>query len=74
MQGTTEAQWVKTAKSIQTRPPMPWFALRDMTDDDLRGIFQFVRSLGPGGAPAPAFVPPGEKPAPPFVQFPEPPK
>jgi hypothetical protein len=49
---------------------MPWFSLRDMTDEDLRAIYQFVRSLGPGGEPAPAYLPPGQTPSGPYVQFP----
>ena len=32
----SEDQWVKIARSLETRPPMPWFALRDMTESDLR--------------------------------------
>jgi mono/diheme cytochrome c family protein len=74
MGGLTEQQWVSLARVLRSRPPMPWFALRDMTDQDLRAIYQFARSLPPGGPPAPAFVPPGQEPPPPFVQFPEPPK
>jgi len=54
----TEAQWMTAARQPR-RPPMPWFALRDMTDSDVRAIYRFVRSLGPAGAPAPAYVPPG---------------
>jgi mono/diheme cytochrome c family protein len=70
----TEDQWVKTAKSAQYRPPMPWFALHEMTDQDLRSIHRFAKSLGPAGEPAPAYVPPGQEPKGPFVQFPAPPK
>src|SRR5688572_6040624 len=33
MKDVTEADWLKRAKTMQTRPPMPWFALRDMTED-----------------------------------------
>jgi hypothetical protein len=51
---------------------MPWFALRDMSDEDLRAIYRYVRSLGPGGTPAPAYVPPDRTPPPPYVQFPDP--
>jgi mono/diheme cytochrome c family protein len=32
MQRLTEDQWITVAKETQLRPPMPWFALRDMTD------------------------------------------
>jgi mono/diheme cytochrome c family protein len=74
MQTMSEADWVKTAKSAQFRPPMPWFALHDMTEGDLRAIYRFVRSLGPAGKPAPAYVPPGQQPQGPYVQFPAAPK
>jgi mono/diheme cytochrome c family protein len=73
MQKVTEAQWMKTAKSIETRPPMPWFALHAMTDADLRALYRFVRHLGPAGSEAPAYVPPDKEPKPPYVQFPGPP-
>lgn len=70
----TEEQWLQMAKTVELRPPMPWFALRDMTHDDLRAIYRFVRQLGPGGQAAPAYVPPGMEPQTPFVLFPSPPK
>lgn len=74
MQKLTEDQWVKTAKSAQFRPPMPWFALHDMTAQDLRAIYRFTKYLGSAGEPAPVFVPPGQEPKGPFVLFPAPPK
>ncbi len=72
MQGLTEDQWVAKAKSLSTRPPMPWFALRDMTREDLRAIYRYIRHLGPAGKPAPAYVPPGQAANTPVVRFPEP--
>ena len=74
MQTMSEAQWVKTARSAQFRPPMPWWVLHDLTEGDLRAIYRFVRSLGPAGKPAPAYVPPGQQPQGPYVQFPAAPK
>jgi hypothetical protein len=65
---------VKRAKTMQTRPPMPWFALHDMTDRDLRAIYRFVKAQPVTGEPAPAYVPPGEEPKTPYIQFPAPPK
>lgn len=65
-----EAEWVKLARHTQFRPPMPWFALRDMSVADLRDIHRFIRYLGPAGSPAPAFVGPGETPTGPVIQFP----
>ena len=70
----SEEEWVRRARSAQYRPPMPWFALRDMTDSDLRAAYRYIRSLGPAGEPAPAYVPPGEQVAGPVVVFPAPPR
>ena len=70
LQGFTEAQWLAYAKSLETRPPMPWFMLNEMKDEDLRAIYRFVRHLGPAGDPAPAFVSPEKEPLPPFALFP----
>jgi mono/diheme cytochrome c family protein len=74
MQKLTEAQWVAAARSLKTRPPMPWFSVQQMSDADLRAIYAFIRSLGPAGDAAPAYVPPDKEPSPPFVSFPAPPK
>ncbi|MFZ5557183.1 MAG: c-type cytochrome [Pseudomonadota bacterium] len=64
----TEAQWLERARTAM-RPPMPWFNLRDMSDDDLRALYRYVRSLPPAGEPAPAFVPPGQPVSTPFYVF-----
>ncbi len=69
----SENDWVKFAHTVQTRPPMPWFALRDMSEQDLRAFHRFVRSLGSAGEPAPAYVPPTQQPNGPVVTFPAPP-
>lgn len=74
MAGLSEDQWVRTARTAQFRPPMPWFALRDMTEPDLRSLYWFVRGLGPGGDQVPDYVPPDRDPIGPVVLFPMPPK
>ncbi|MGR4869994.1 c-type cytochrome [Variovorax sp. LARHSF232] len=71
MANMSEQQWIHQARNMQPRPPMPWFNVRAMSDADLKAIYAFTRSLGPGGAPVPAYVPPGKKAAGPVVQFPE---
>ncbi len=73
-QALTEAQFAARARSSELRPPMPWFALRDMSDGDVRAIYRYLKHAGPAGAAAPAYLPPDKEPAPPFVQFPAPPK
>lgn len=68
-----EAGWVAYARQMRPRPPMPWFNVAAMTDEDLRAIYRYVRHLGPAGDPAPDFVPPDKTPAGPVLQFPMPP-
>ena len=58
VQGVSEDQWVAFARAPR-RPPMPWFNLRDMSDDDLRAIYSFIRDLGPKGERAPLAAGPG---------------
>jgi mono/diheme cytochrome c family protein len=70
----TEDAWLHAARNMRSRPPMPWWSVRDTNDDDLRAIYRYLRSLTPLGQPAPAFVPPDRMPPPPFVQLPMPPK
>lgn len=64
-----EAQWLEYSASLRTRPIMPDFNLRAMSEDDRRAIYRFVRSLGPAGQPAPAYLPPGQKPQPPYFEL-----
>jgi mono/diheme cytochrome c family protein len=69
----SEDQWVKEAKTLKRRPPMPWFNLNAMAEDDLRAIYQFVKSLGAPGNQAPAYLPPDQIPPMPYAKFPSPP-
>lgn len=70
MQELTEDEWVKRARNLTSRPPMPWFAIQAMTDEDLRALYRYVRSLGAAGQPAPSYLPPLLTPRGPYVQFP----
>lgn len=69
----TADEWVSYARNLRARPPMPWFALDKMTEEDLRAVYAFVRQLGPPGEPAPDYLPPGATPSTPIVLFPSPP-
>ena len=70
MQEMNEEQWLLRARNLTTRPPMPWFDIQAMTDEDLRALYRYVRSLGAAGKPAPSYVPPLITPRGPYVQFP----
>lgn len=41
MQNLSEDQWIQVSRTVEFRPPMPWFALREMTEHDLRAIYRF---------------------------------
>ena len=64
----TEQQWLIRARQPM-RPPMPSPSLQAMTDDDLRAIFRYVKSLGAKGDPAPAYVPPGGQVVTPYLDL-----
>lgn len=66
VQDMTEETWLVIARNKRMRPPMPFWSLRDTTDDDLRAMFRFIRKLGPAGQPAPAFLPPEQAPPQPY--------
>lgn len=70
MDKLTEEQWLAMARTLETRPPMPWFNVRAMSEADLRAVYRFVRHLGPKGGRAPAYVPPNAMPKTPVVSFP----
>jgi len=69
----SEDEWLSFARQLKARPPMPWFTLNQLEEDDLRSIYRFIRSLGPAGKAAPDYLPPGKEPPPPFALFPSPP-
>jgi mono/diheme cytochrome c family protein len=70
VQAMTEDQWVVFAPAPK-RPPMPWFALRDMSQEDVRAIYRYLKHLGPAGQLAPAALPPGVDPKAPVFRAPE---
>jgi mono/diheme cytochrome c family protein len=70
-QEITEDQWVQVARTMQRRPPMPYYSLNQMADPDVRAMYKYIRSLGPSGKPAPTYVPADKVPPQPYVQFPD---
>jgi mono/diheme cytochrome c family protein len=67
----SEKAWMETVKQAKARPPMPWYAVRDMHDSDFRDIYRYLRKLGPAGSQAPDFVPPNQTPSGPVVRYPQ---
>jgi mono/diheme cytochrome c family protein len=63
VQSMTEDRWVQAVRTRAGHPPMVWQYLRQLPDRDLRAIYQFVKSLGPAGVPAPNAVQPWRDPS-----------
>lgn len=70
----TVDQWIQKAKTLKRRPPMPWFDLNAMKEDDLRAIYNFIKSLGTPGTQSPDFIPPGMDAPMPHATIPGPPQ
>ena len=65
----SEAEWLDQAKNDEMDPPMPYWALRAMSDDDLRDIYAFVHGLGAAGVETPDTVPFGQEPVGQYVDM-----
>lgn len=73
LQDMDEAAWMDYSASLHARPPMPYYTLRAMNERDRRAIYRFIKSLGPGGVPAPVYLAPGQPPSPPYIDWVMPP-
>jgi mono/diheme cytochrome c family protein len=69
MQYLSEDAWIKFSRAAKSRPAMPSWVLHEMRDEDLRAIYYFIKSLGPKGENAPAYLPPNQKPKAPYFDF-----
>ena len=71
--GLSESEWLARSRRGGL-PPMPWGALKAMSDKDQRAVYRYLRHLGASGEAAPAALPPGAPiPTPHFVFVPQPP-
>ena len=66
----SQAQWLQHLGTMRPRPPMPYFNVQAMTEQDRKAIYAYLKAMGPAGQPAPAWVPPGKQPPQPYAQFP----
>jgi|GEM_PF-208835 len=65
----SEEQWVTKIRTLEVRPPMPWFNLKQMEEGDVRAVYRYLTYLGPKGTKVPKFVPPGEEPETPYLSL-----
>ena len=67
-QRLTEDEWIPYLRAPRM-PPMPWFNVVKMSDDDLRAMYRFIHGLGPAGEAAPAYVAPDGQVTTPYIDF-----
>jgi hypothetical protein len=65
----SERGFVGMLKRIRTSPPMPWYNLRAMEESDMQSLYQYIRSLGKHGKPAPSRIRSDKEPTTPYVQL-----
>jgi hypothetical protein len=63
----TEDEWVQMLQTRNTMPPMPWMNINRMSEPDMRAIYRYIASLGPGGEAMPATLPPDQEPTTPYI-------
>ena len=66
----SEDTWVRYAKALKVREPMPADAMKHLREDELRAFYRYVRAAGVAGAQVPYAMAPGELPPAPFVAYP----
>ena len=67
VQEWTEDTFVQTLHERKELPPMPWVNVNQISEQDARAIYRYIRSLGPTGEPSPAAVPPDQEPTTPYL-------
>ncbi|HEY3285909.1 MAG TPA: hypothetical protein VGJ96_02175 [Gemmatimonadaceae bacterium] len=68
----TEDEWVdilRTADHGQGALPMPWHDASKFSDQDLRALYRYAKSLGPKPVRLPRNTKPGVKPAGPYIDL-----
>ena len=56
-QNYTADEFVKMMKTRSANPNMPWFALHQFNEKDMRSVYAFLKLMGPKGEPVTPFVP-----------------
>jgi hypothetical protein len=64
-----ETRWIGAVRTRGGHPPMIWYDLRVLRDEDLRAIYAFIVHLGPAGTTAPAALPPWREPTTPYIDL-----
>ncbi|UCD24300.1 MAG: cytochrome C [Gemmatimonadota bacterium] len=69
VQSLGEDEWVALLKTRNALPPMPWMNINQMAETDMRMLYRYIQSLGPGGEKMPMPVPPDQEPTTPWLNM-----
>lgn len=69
VQKLTAKEWIAKLRSLKSRPAMPWWTFRYLSDKDLTDMYAYIHSLGPAGKPAHDWVPPGQEAPAPYLKL-----
>ncbi len=69
VQQLTVKQWIAKLRSLKSRPAMPYWTFRYLSDKDLADMYAYIRSLGAAGKPAHDYVPPGQEAPAPYLKL-----
>ncbi|MCK9537695.1 c-type cytochrome [Dokdonella sp.] len=69
VQDLSAAEWIGRLRGLKSRPAMPYWTFRYLGDRDLADIYAYIRSLGPAGQPAHAWVPPDQEAPAPYLKL-----
>lgn len=64
-----EETWVNMLKNRKGLPPMPWMNINKMSEEDMRAIYTYIKSLGPKGKHVPLAISPDEEPKTPYLSL-----
>ena len=65
----SEDQWVQVLQKRSTLPPMPWMNVKQMSEEDMRAVYKYIRSLGAKGDHMPVALAPGVDPQTPYLSL-----
>ena len=69
VQTLTAKQWIAKLRALKSRPAMPYWTFRYLSDKDLTDMYAYIHSLGPAGQPAHDWVPPGQDAPAPYLKL-----
>lgn len=69
VQEWTEDTFVQTLHERKALPPMPWMNVNQMSEQDARAVYRYIKSLGATGQHVPAAVPPDQEPTTPYLSL-----